>query len=110
MNEEPRKSASKFTRSRKNLTSLASNLDVTGGTLIIDVRGRNFLGGLQDSASSRKKIPVEGSPSWKTETEGKGGRAAAATTSRWKKLAKCAEKGVGARWDELFTTLTGRRR
>jgi len=92
VNEEPRKSASKFTRSRKNLTSLASNLDVTGGTLIIDIRERNFLGGFQDSASSGKKIPVEGSPSWKTEAEGGRRGAAAATTSRWKKLAKCGKR------------------
>lgn len=107
MNEEPRKSVSKFTRSGKNLTSLAGNLDVTGGTLIIDVRGRNFLGGLQDSASGKKINSRRRLRRGKQKREGE----AAATTSRQASGSReSAEKGAGARWDELFTTLTGRRR
>lgn len=99
--------------------SLTGNLDVTDRALIIDVQGRNFLGGLRDSARN-KKSPLTASP-WKEEYEEKAivvvvvvvtvatavvARATAATPMEE------ADKAGGkrAKWVELFTTLTGRRR
>lgn len=66
---ESHKSASKFTQSGKNLTSLTGNLYVTDRALIINVRGRNFLGGLQDSVRNKKSLSK--ALPWKEEHEEK---------------------------------------